>query len=369
MNPDAVTKTAPSPLAGLIEHALFRQARDSLLRALLDPDGAPIPFVIGAPGFGKTRLLQVVANAVAWDSRAEMADDPNVRPVISIEALAPERGNFDMRLAFLQILHELGDLGAEHRTGGPFDPETALEREAIRRRARGSKSLQLDVIRAIQEHRTKVLLIDEINHMTYVNDVARYQATLDILKSITNATGCRIVCVGSYDAIGFRSVSGQLIRREQEVHARRYRAEVPAEYAEYGRVVQVMLDAIAFKGPPEPLVTALYRASVGTIGETRLLLGRAHFAAGFHGESLDHGLARTLPDDAPTRVMAQQIVDGERAFGRSPKTRTELDDLIGLTPTRPLQRAPGRGNKPDRRTLKPGHTRPSRYPVGASHGQ
>ncbi len=356
------TAAYASPLAdALIRHSFFDAAEDALLESLADPEGAPIPFLIGSPGFGKSRLIQVVANQIAWDHREQMERDPNLRPVVGFEALAPHRGNFDLRLGFLRILDDLGEVGVEYRIGRPLDPGAALERMALHPRMRDVAQLQLDVIDGLIAHGTRVVVIDEINHFAYVNDVARYQATLDILKSITNETGSRIVCAGSYDAMGFRIVSGQLIRRQRELHLRRYRADVKAEYAEYARVVAEMLELIGFDGDASVLVPTLYRASVGTVGTTRDVLVQADHAAHWHGETLVHGLARTLRPDAATREMARQIVEGEKPFEAS--VRADLDALIGLSNAAPILAKAGRtgaSKKP-----KPGRRPPTRDAAGA----
>lgn len=361
---DPATVSYLSPLSNaLVRHSHFDRAEEALLESLADPNGAPVPFLIGASGFGKSRLLQAVANQVAWDHRDAMAADPNLRPVVGFEAIAPLRGSFDLRLGILRILSDLGERGVELRIGRPLDPDSALERQALRQRARELGSLQLDLIDALKHHGTHALFIDEVGHLAYVNDVARYQATLDIIKSIANETGCRIVCAGSYDSIGFRSVSGQLVRRQREIHLRRYRADVSIEYAEYGRVVAEMLEIVGFDGDPASLVKTLYRTSVGTIGTTRDVLVNADHAAHWFKETLVHGLARVLRPDDATDTFARQIVVGERAFDRP--VRSELDELIGLTGVAPLQLAPV-GNRRSTKVAKTAQRALHRDLVGAS---
>ncbi len=51
-----------------------------------------------------------------------MARDPNLRPVVGFEALAPHAGNFDLRLGFLRILDELGERGSTTASGARSTP-------------------------------------------------------------------------------------------------------------------------------------------------------------------------------------------------------------------------------------------------------
>lgn len=345
-----------SPLAkAYVPHSLATQAEEALLESLEDPNGEQIPLLIGAPGFGKTTLLTRARNAVAWRYREAMAADPNLRPVTGFEALAPIRGNYDIRTGFLTILSDLGDSGVEYRIGHRLDAVAALQRQPLSGQARDVSQLQADVVRAIGDHRTVAMFIDEINHFVYVNDTARYAATLDILKSITNQTGVRIVCAGSYDAIGFLHVSGQSIRRQAEIHLHRYRADRPAEFKEYTRVVHEMLAILGYEDDPAPVVRVAYQRSIGTIGSTRDLLVRADHAAHYHGESLLHGLARKSRSDQATLTMARQIVDGERDVDA--QLRDELDQLIGLAtvpdpiPAPTKRRKRERPRKPGQRSL------------------
>lgn len=354
----------------LIHHAEFDRCLDGILESLNDADGAPIILGLGAPGFGKTELARFVEGTVARARVDAMLADPNHVPVVRIEAYAPDAGrSFGWREGLLAILAALGECGVLLRSGDALDRGALLERRGDAQRTRSTAQLQLDVIEALRFHGTIALLIDEIEHIAYQNDVARFGASADILKTIANETGVRIVATGSYEGLGFRHVSGQLLRRMRPIHFRRYRADVAAEYAEYGRVVVAMLALVGYGDDPAPLVPTLYRQSLGAIGTTADLLMRAEHAWHAHGDSLLHGIARNSRSDDDLARVAAGIVEAERSLESDPAARSKLDTLIGLANASALRIRPAKVTTSAERTVRPGRRRPVRDLVGVGHGR
>lgn len=372
MTPPFDRSTTTSSLASaLVRHAEFDRAEDAIIESLYDPAGAPIVLCLGAPGFGKSRLAKTVSNTIAYAHRAAMAVDPNLRPVARIEAFAPDAGrSFGWREGFLAILAQLGDRDVDLRVGDALDRSALLERRGAAQRGRSTAQLQLDVVESLRFHGTVALFIDEIEHVAYVNNETRYQASLDILKSIGNETGVRIVCTGSYEGLGFRNVSGQLLRRTRPIHLRRYRADVPAEYAEYARVAAEMLELIGHEGDAADLVPTLYRQSLGAIGTTADLLMRAEHAWRWYGDSLLGGLVRNRRTDEDLAKVAAAILESEATFTVDAAARGMLDALLGLaTAPMPVIRksAARKPATPAKSATRPGRRKLVRDLVGVGH--
>jgi hypothetical protein len=359
-----------SPLASaLVPHIEFDKALESILESLSDPAGSPLLLCLGVPGFGKTRLIATVKSVVAEAHLEAMRADPNLIPFVGVEAHAPDAGrSFGWREAFLTILAKLEERGVELRNSDVLDPAASLARIGPSRRARSDQQLQADVIEAMQFRGTKVLAIDEIEHIAYQKDVARYDASVDILKTITNETGAQILATGSYEGLAFRNVSGQILRRRRFIHLRRYRAEVPAEFAEYARVVAEMLPLVGYEGDAAPLVPTLYRQSFGAVGMTADLLMQAAFAAQWRGESILHGLARTSRTDADLGEVAKGILESERSVMEAKAhARSDLDALLGLTEAKVPPVTPPAPSKAPTRPHRPGRRKPVRDLVGGGN--
>ena len=357
---------ATSPLATtLVHHAEFDHSLDAILESLSDPAGAPMILALGVPGFGKTELARVVDGEVASGRLDEMLADPNHVPVVRIEAFAPDAGrSFGWREGFLSILDQLGEAGVDLRAGDSLDRSPLLERRGASQRTRGTNQLQLDVIEGLRFHTTVVLLIDEIEHIAYQHDVARFGASADILKTIANETGVRIIATGSYEGLGFKTLSGQLLRRTRPLHLHRYHAEIKEEYAEYTRVVAAMLAMIGYEDDPADLVPVLYRQSLGAIGTTADLLMRAEHAWHAHGDSLVFGITRNSRSDGDLAKVAAGIVEAEKSMEDSPDARTKLDALIGLAQASEILIPTKKARTSVKRTSHPGRRKPSRDLVG-----
>lgn len=352
--------------SALIPHVEYDRARDAILESLDDPSGTPFVLCLGVPGFGKSLLLRDIEREVMTAHVSAMRADPNLVPVVRIEAFAPDAGrSFGWRESHLQLLERLGERGVELRIGDVMDREALVDRRGASKARRSERELQSDVIDALVSRGTKVLLIDEIEHIAYQKDVARYGASIDILKTIGNATGVRIVAAGSYEGLGFRNVSGQVLRRRRFVHLRRYHAGVDAEYAEYTRVVGEMLALIGFDGDPATLVPTLYRQSLGAIGTTAELIMQAEHAARWHDQSLLHGIARVSRAEADIEVVAAEIIKGEATLAPAGDARSRLDGMLALGGTVPVTQA----RPPARRSVakpRPGRRKPARDLVGTA---
>jgi hypothetical protein len=319
-----------TPHVPVVRHARLAETEERLLEELADPYGAPIPLLIGAPGAGKTTLLQLVMRQLLEAAAEDMRADPNRRPVIAIEAPPPKKGSFDWTEGLVSIQMKLGEAGLDWRLGDASDPDALLARQGLVRRARDLRQVLSDTVAALIACHTEVLFIDDVSHMAYVNDVERYQATADILKNLSNQTGVRIVCVGAYEALGYRNLSGQLIRRQAVIHLPRYRADVEREYAEFCRVATAMLEFIEFDGKPEALHEALYRGSIGAIGNLAKWLRQAAFRAQRRGERFERALvAKRTPDDGLEKMIKEALA-GEEAMTPPPEVRLRLDEMLAI---------------------------------------
>ena len=371
--PDRATGSGSTPagsgLAGrTFWHPLFLEAVAVLSEELENQEGAPIPLLIGAPGFGKSKVIEVVGNRIAADLAPAMAEDPNLHPVIAIEAQPPHDGDFDHTMLLLQILAALGQPTVRWRVGNALEGPGAMERAGMARRVRGIRDLKLDVQAALVLHGTRVLFIDEVAQMRYMKDQERYLLPLDTLKWLANATGVRFVCVGSYDALGFRNLSGQLGRRQTQIHARRYRGEDQRDVAAFGRVADEMLVAVGYEGDPGPLHEALFRGSAGTVGSMKDWLAKAVHLQRKWGLPLEDALRlKAWPEDTISHWV-RLMETGELAFApTTPEVRAELDGLLGLGPKPKPTVAPSATFRTQQR--RPGERNPSRDPSRVSLGR
>ena len=133
----AVTGIARRPLTGSSEAKLqqFRKvtiahphllaARERLITAISDSPRNSVVFVLGPTGVGKTTLRTKVENDLTAGLVPELMQDKGRLPVVSVEAVAPDTGNFSWRDHFKRLLDAMREPLIDYkldRKGKPRGP-------------------------------------------------------------------------------------------------------------------------------------------------------------------------------------------------------------------------------------------------------
>src|SRR5882672_6734928 len=87
-----------------IGHPLLLQVYDDLRLVIRNSTPGSIIMVQGPAGVGKTTLLQRVEKDLTEQLLPELTQDVERLPVIRIEAIAPESGNFNWKDYFRRLL-------------------------------------------------------------------------------------------------------------------------------------------------------------------------------------------------------------------------------------------------------------------------
>ena len=83
------------------------KAKDELTNAISVAESNSLVFVFGPTGVGKATLLQKTEQVITAELLNELQEDYEKIPVVSIEAVAPESGNFDWRDHYKRLLRQL----------------------------------------------------------------------------------------------------------------------------------------------------------------------------------------------------------------------------------------------------------------------
>jgi len=97
--------------------------------------------------------------------------------------------------------------------------------------------LRLAVEQTIRHRGTKVVILDEAQHLTKVANARRLQDQMDAVKSISSFAGVQFVMVGTYELLTLLNRNGQLARRTRCIHFRRYDFEKPAHREAFTNLV------------------------------------------------------------------------------------------------------------------------------------
>lgn len=354
-----------------LAHPQLVEVKDKLMAAIQDSPSNSLVLVFGPTGVGKTTLLAKIRQLLTQSLFSSLQTDRARIPVVSVEAVAPESGNFSWRDQFKRTLLRMEEPLVDRKLPQPV-PGTGGNDLWARLTAKTSGAeYRYAVEQALRYRRPLAVLIDEAQHLVKLTSGRKLLDQLDVIKSIANLTGTVHVLFGTYDLLAFHNLNGQLSRRSVEIHFRRYRADQEGDRRSFVNTVHSFAQWLPF--PETPDLAAdweyLYERSVGCVGVLKdwLVRGLAH--------ALNRGTTRLTRRDLESCAlsvsqcerMLSEAIEGELRLRETADERSRLRTRLGLTDCTPVQErfSTDTGLNP-RRPVRPGQRRPVRDEVGRS---
>ena len=182
--PEAVERFRAFTMA----HPRLLQAKEELLTAIeASPPGSLI-LVLGPTGVGKTTLRRKVEETLIEAMRPCLQADPGRIAVLTIEAVAPEAGNFHWRDHFHRMLLAIREPLIDCKTDA--SPDGALR--AVNGRYTGcprdftAYQFQQSFENAVRNRRPAAMIVDEAQHLARIASGRRLSDQLDVVKSVTD---------------------------------------------------------------------------------------------------------------------------------------------------------------------------------------
>jgi len=354
-----------------VAHPQLMDAKDKLITAIHQSPRNSLVMVFGPTGVGKTTLLTKVEQILTTSLLPTLETDRGRIPVVSLEAVAPESGNFNWRDQFKRILLNVEEPLVRRKLPQPLlrsgddDPYTHLNSKAP------SAEYRYAVEQALRHRRPLAVLIDEAQHLVKMSSGRKLLDQLDVIKSIANLTGTVHVLFGTYDLLAFHSLNGQLSRRTVEVHFRRYRANQEEDRRSFVNTVHTFAQRLPFPEPPDLAAEweYLYERSIGCVGVLKdwLVRGLAH--------ALQRGKTSVSSSDlepyalslSQCERMLSEVIEGELRLRETADDRCRLRTRLGLTSSSLGGGSPSGDNHMKRSDrVRPGQRRPVRDRVGRS---
>lgn len=233
------------------------------LMTLLNPyNEINILSIIGSTGVGKTTLFRYLF--------AQLIEkhNPGGKALSSIPFLfipAPANGakSLSWKTIYSDILKAGGEILIEKKLKNLIDNGVFTIKQ--------SHPALLDALRdslesMLKKRKVKFLVIDEAVHILRFGN--SYSAVMDTLKSLVDETHIKLILLGSYNLFDLVTEYGQVARRAEILHFRRYQKDDDADVAEFERIVTKLQQS--WPCAEIPLFTAitneLIEASLGCIG-------------------------------------------------------------------------------------------------------
>ena len=380
--PELLTQAPATRLAYFkactIAHPRLQAADQALQEAISEPAGALLVFFYGPTGVGKTTVLQRRRQQIIDERRTEMERDPGWMPIVGVEAIAPERGDFNWRDYYIDALRAFDEPLIHRKVSNPEPPPVrGSPAQYIPRRIDSRSVLRVALESAIRQRRPLAFLVDEAQHLAKMAGGRKLQDQLDCLKSLAIRTQTVHVLAGTYDLLILRQLSGQLSRRTRHIHFARYRADAAEDVRDFQNVLWNFQIRLPLAAEPDLLRhwEFCYERSLGCVGLLKEWLTRA----------LATGLAQKTPQVtlrllehqalslADCQKIATEMLEGEAILAEADGTRKRLRTLLAFADasapgTRPAAAA-GTSRPtatPRQPTTRVGERTPTRDPVGVA---
>lgn len=359
-------------------HPHLLDARDRLMAAIRGMEPNSLILVMGPTGVGKTTLARKVKQLLISEQLEDMRTDHGRMPAISVEAVAPESGNFSMRDFFRRLLRQGAEPLIDRKLKGQsVEEEGTPARPFIPGPRTTGAEYQYAVEQFLRYRRPAAVLIDDAQHLGIMASGRKLEVQLDVMKSIADRGLTILVLFGTYGLLPFRNLSGQLSRRSMDIHLQRYRPEDPQQREIFLNVFRAFGPQLPFREPPDLVRHADYlcERSIGLVGVVKDWLMRT-LAAVLEGGKKTltlRDLERHALSVGQCATMLSEAVKGEDQMAESPAARARLRVTMGLgsnhNSPEPLDADATKHNRPEilsaRATkLQPGRRRPKRDEIG-----
>jgi len=355
----------------VVAHPRLKEAHQTLIQAINQPANASLIFVFGPTGVGKTTLRRRIEQQLLQEALPILAQDPGRCPVVSLEAVAPELGNFNWKDYYMRALIALDEPLLAHKcdygVSGIYHDDTG---QLVIAQGVVIAKLRRALEQCLRHRRLTALIVDEAQHLQKMASGRRLLDQMDTIKSLAGMTGTVHVLVGTYELLTLTDLSAQLSRRSIDIHFPRYRADCAGDVTAFKSVLLTFQRHLPLAKEPDLVgrYDYFYEHSVGCVGILKNWLDRTLAAALADDQAtltpayLDH-LA------VPTRKLlrlAREIQAGEAALVDREEGRAELRHFLGLMPEAATTRIAEPGTTRPRQTRRVGQRQPKRDPVGAN---
>ena len=276
LNP--VTQAVAAYQGHTFGHPLARDTFQHLGTEMNALSAPQIMILTGPTGVGKSTLIRAACNRVLTTHEEELKAKPEVVPVVALNAVPPSGAGFSWKDFYIRLLTGQNEPLVDRKLYLPRQMPL-LPDERI-----GSRSLEQSVSdalrRSVEEHlkrrQTRLLVIDEAQHILLASNRQRLECQFESLKSLAAETGATILLVGTYRLLDILDQSAQLTRRCQVVNFPRYDMRREEDRAMFLQILFHLSEKLSEHVPTQLLDEAdyFYRKSAGCVGILKDWLAR-----------------------------------------------------------------------------------------------
>ncbi len=302
-----------------VNHPKLQEVFKLVMDSIRKPDGASLIAVYGPTGVGKTTLRLGIEKKLIEEALPELEKDRGKIPVIGIEAVAPESGNFNWKDYYTRALIALEEPLIEHKVFFDYNiPGIRRNDEGVVliKQSTSAAKLRQALEKALFHRHPDIFFVDEAQHLSKMSSGQKLQNQLDCLKSLANMTGVIHGLFGTYELLIFRDLSAQLSRRTIDIHFPRYKPNNPQDLKAFKSVLLTFQRHLPLHQEPDFVSKwdYFYERSLGCVGILKDWLTRTLRDALEQGENTitEKHLKRRAWSVSQCKRMLQEIEEGEQ---------------------------------------------------------
>lgn len=316
--------------------------------------------VFGPTGVGKTTLRRGLERALTDTLQPELVQDQGRMPLVSVEAVAPEQGNFDWPDFYQRALIYLSEPLVDHKVVDV----ARVDGQLIKQTKPNLRTLRQALEQCLRHRRPVAFIIDDAHHLQKIAGSRRLQDQMDAIKSLANRSETVLVLIGTYELLNLTNLNDQLSHRSYHVPFARYQPADPEDIQAFKAVLKTFQQHLPLSKVPElaPRWEYFYENSAGCVGLLKLWLCNSLAAAlEQHPQILtDRLLQRCAISSDRLLNIAREIREGERKWAELAEKQGQIRAALGLAPY-PVSTEP---EPPVRQKRRVGERRPMRDAVG-----
>jgi hypothetical protein len=312
-----------------INHPNLNKAFYDVMEKVNESPKGKVFLVFGPTGVGKSTLCKRVKSEIILKHNKISKDSKGDIPVVMLELPSPDNGKFNWRDFYKRLLKEMKEPLIDNKISN-----VKLNKHIPNHWPSTAPELRESLENAIIYRKTKIILLDEAQHLLKVASPKSIQDQMDTLKSIANLTGSLFFMFGTFDLMSFFDLNGQLGRRTSEVYFPRYNVLIPKEKKEFLSVINTFRNQLPFCKDTNLLECweFLYERSIGCVGILKDWLDECVKEA--INKNMDSISFELIEKHAPTPTkalkIAEETIDGEQKVKEQGEKIYTLRETLGL---------------------------------------
>jgi energy-coupling factor transporter ATP-binding protein EcfA2 len=356
-----------SPLVVKLVIATYRTSMSFTFQnigAALGATSSPqIIIFTGPTGVGKSTLVKAACNRLIKYYEERLIAEPDFVPVVTINAVPPNGNTFNWKDFYIRLLIGQSEPLVDRKLVIPRQTSLFLDHplEATSLQRSTTDALRRSMEEYLRLRKTKLLIIDEAQHILLAGNKQRLECQFESLKSLTIETGVTILLVGTYRLLDILDQSGQLTRRSQVVNFPRYDMRKKADRENFRKILGYLEHKLSTHIPTRLDENAdyFYQKSAGCVGILKDWLCRSlEYALQENAPVIDAGFAERFA----LKNRGLLTIIEEACLGEDKLTDVGDDRLLDLLTNGVLLAR--ESYDPAKKRARPGKRNPKRDPVG-----